>query len=296
MASSPSTTATGAVKFSVKTHLKNACKVENFNHIVPNPKIADLQLIDKADKVLFKFNNKNFGAFIDLPADKQYYNEYYTSFGKPYIYGLYNRNNVDKIDTIIGAMTLVYRYDHKIWQIMDFKIKKEFRGQHGVSAFVKGTLFKRIGKTTKYYGICMNNNAIIDDVIKKVMMPKMKFRGKMLIYQISFENMNKILDTLSTFYCSEIGFIDNNQSRIIVDSSNNRSIKLLHLSHNADYRQYDFHETQRGYQYCFSIYEDDEFIITELREKFKLSPSSSANVYSNDFKADWSKFVKTYEI
>ena len=36
--------------------------------------------------------------------------------------------------------------------------------------------------------------------------------------------------------------------------------------------------------------------VEKLREKFKITSSSSATVYSNDFKTDWSKFVKTFEI
>ncbi len=128
-------------------------------------------------------------------------------------------------------------------------------------------------------------------------MPKMKHRGKMYIYLVSYEEINKILPSLSSFYCSEIGFVDNNKSRMIVDSAKKAPIKILHLHHNADYREdMNFCEPQRNYQYCFSIHESDEFIIQDLKEKYKITSSSSATVYSNDFKANWSKFVKTFEI
>ena len=33
-----------------------------------------------------------------------------------------------------------------------------------------------------------------------------------------------------------------------------------------------------------------------LKDDYNLDPGSSANVFSNDFKADWSRFVKTFEI
>ena len=286
---------TASKKYSLKTHIKKKF-VDNFNHVISKPSLIDLQLIDKADKVTFKFNNKTGGAFIDLPADKEYYNDYYRSFGNPFIYGLYNRDNINNVDQIIGALTLVYRYDHKIWQIMDLKIKKEFRGQSGVGTFVKATLGQRIMKSGAYYAICMNTNKIVDRVVSKTLLPKLKDRGKMEIYLVTLENLNKILTTLSIFYCSEIGFVDNNKSRIFVNSSNNQPYKILHLCHNADYRQYDLHEPQRGYQYCFSIHESNEYIITELKDKFHINPSATATVFSNNFKADWSRFVKTFEI
>jgi len=282
-------------KYSINTLIKNKF-IDNFNHVIEKPNSSDLKLIDKSEKVTFKFNNKTGGGYIDLPKDKEYYDEYYRLFGNPYIYGLYNRDNTNDTDKIIGTLSLIYRYDHKIWQIMDLKIKKEFRGQSGVGRFVKATLGQRLLKSTSYYAICMNSNKIIDRVINKIMLPRLKERGKMEIYLVTFENINKILSTLSSFYCSEIGFINNNKSRIIMNSTNNQPFKILHLCHNAEYIDYDFHESQRGFQYCFSIHESNEFIITELKDRFNINPSASATVYSNDFKADWSKFVKTFEI
>jgi hypothetical protein len=84
---------------------------------------------------------------------------------------------------------------------------------------------------------------------------------------------------------------------MFVDNTTKKGYKLLHLHHNADYREeINFTEPQRGYHYCFSIHENNEYIIQELKEKFKITSSSSATVYSNDFKTDWSKFVKTFEI
>ena len=58
----------------------------------------------------------------------------------------------------------------------------------------------------------------------------------------------------------------------------------------------DYTEPQRGYQYCFSIHETSEFMINELKDKYKIVSSSSATIYSCDFKTEWNKFVKTYEI
>jgi hypothetical protein len=37
-------------------------------------------------------------------------------------------------------------------------------------------------------------------------------------------------------------------------------------------------------------------MIQELKEKYKIVSSSSATIYSSDFKTDWNKFVKTYEL
>jgi hypothetical protein len=152
-------------------------------------------------------------------------------------------------------------------------------------------------KNNGYYGICMNTNTIIENLTSKISLPKMKNRGKMLIYLVSYEEMNKIVATLATFYCSEIAYVDNNKTRMIVSSETKKPYKILHLHHNAEYREdVDFTELQRGYQYCFSIHESNEYIIQELKDKYKISASSSATVYSNDFKTDWSKFVKTFEI
>ena len=294
---SSATSATSSTpKYSITTTIKNQCGVKKFNHVVSSPKEEDLQIVDKAVVVKFTFNNKKNGCYIDLPADKLFYNEFYKTFGKPYIFALYNRDNVSNIDTVIGSVSLIYRYDKKIWQILDLKILKEYRGQKGISAFVKSTLGTRMNKSGAYFAISMNPNPIVDDVINKVMMPKLKFRGRMQIYMVSYDEIKKALETLTSFYRSDIGYIDNNDKRIFVDSKNNRSFKMLHLCHNCDYREYDFDELQRGYLYCFSIHEENEFIINELKEKYKVSPCANANVYSNDFKDDWSRFVKTFEI
>lgn len=261
------------------------------------PPIEDLKEIEKEEKFCFKFNNKTKGAYIECHKDSEYYNDYYRSFGKPEIYGLYEINNETNTKIIIGTVSLIYRYDNKVCHIMDLKIKKSHRGTGGVYKFIRSTLFSRIIKNSGYYGICMNTNTIIDHLTSTVSLPKMKNRGKMHIYLVSYEEINKILPTLSSFYCSEIAFVDNNKSRMIVDSTTKKPFKILHLHHNADYRENtDFFETQRGYQYCFSIHEDNEFIIQELKEKYKITSSSSATIYSNSFKADWSKFVKTFEI
>lgn len=73
-------------------------------------------------------------------------------------------------------------------------------------------------------------------------------------------------------------------------------MKILHLHHNSLYRQFDFREPQRGYQYCFAIHEENDFIIKGLKDNYNVEPYSTANIFTNNFKADWSKFVKTSEI
>ena len=283
-----------------KLSLENSktCKKEKLIiNVSDKPSIEDLKEIDKEEKFCFKFNNKPKNAYIEFHKDEEYYIDYYRTFGKPNVYGLYEKNSETKESKIIGVVSLIYRHDTKVCQIMDLKIKKSHRGTGGVNKFILSTLFSRILNNKGYYAISMNTNTIIESLISKIMLPKMKSRGKMFIYVISFDELNKCLATLSSFYCSEIGFIDNNKRRIFVDSSTKKGYKLLHLHHNADYREdIDYLEPQRGYHYCFSIHESNEYIIQELKEKYKLTSSSSATVYSNDFKTDWSKFVKTFEI
>ena len=283
---------------SIGTKIMNAMKKDKITiDVRSKPSIEDLKEIEKDERFCFKFNNKTKGAYMECHKDSEYYNEYYRTFGKPEMYGLYEINNETKTKIIIGAVSLIYRYDNKVCHIMDLKIKKSHRGTGGVNKFIRSTLFSRIIKNNGYYGICLNTNTIIENLVTNISLPKMKNRGKMHIYLVSYEEINKILPTLSSFYCSEIGFIDNNKCRLIVDSATKKPFKLLHLHHNADYREdTDFFETQKGYQYCFSIHESNEFIIQELKEKYKITSGSSATVYSNDFKADWSKFVKTFEI
>jgi hypothetical protein len=280
--------------------LSNAFKSDKITFCVKEkPSIEELKDIETEEKYCFKFNNKPKSAYIECHKDAEYYNDYYRTFGKPEIYGLYEVNNETKpkTKTIIGSISLIYRYDTKVCQIMDLKIKKAYRGTGGVNKFIRSTLFSRIIKNKGYYGICMNTNTIIETLVEKISLPKMKNRDKMLIYLVSYDDIVKILPTLSSFYCSEIAFIDNNKTRLIVDSTTKKSYKILHLHHNAEYREdNDFYEPQKGYQYCFSIHESNEYIIQELKDKYKITSSSSATIYSNDFKTDWSKFVKTFEI
>ena len=278
----------------ITKHFKKEKLTINVND---KPSIEDLKQFEKEEKFCFKFNNKAKNAYIDCHKDEDYYMDFYRTFGKPYVYGLYEKNNETKESKIIGTVSLVYRYDTKVCHIMDLKIKKSHRGTGGVNKFVRSTLFNRVLNNKGYYAISMNTNTIIENLTSKMVLPKMKNRGKMFIYVISFDELNKCLTSLSSFYCSEIGFIDNNKSRMFVDNTTKKGYKLLHLHHNADYREeIDFTEPQRGYHYCFSIHESNEYIIQELKEKFKITASSSATIYSNDFKTDWSKFVKTFEI
>ena len=283
---------------SIGSNKQNSIKKDKLTiDVKENPSFKDLKEIEKDEIFCFKFNNKSKGAYIECHKDAEYYNEYYRTFGKPQIYGLYEKNSETKEKIIIGTISLIYRYDTKVCHIMDLKIKKSHRGTGGVNKFIRSTLLSRIIKNSGYYGICFNTNTIVDTLVNKISLPKMKNRGKMNIYLVSYEDILKILPTLSSFYCSEIGFVDNNKSRMIVDSAKKTPFKLLHLHHNAEYREdMDYYEPQRGYQYCFSIHESNEFIIQELKEKYKITASSSATVYSNDFKTDWSKFVKTFEI
>jgi len=282
-------------KFSLGTSIKMKL-FDNFVHIVENPKQEDLKQFYQDDRFTFKFNNKSFGAYIDIPNTKEYFKDYYRTFGTPFIFGLYSLDKTQGTDSMIGAVSLVLRHDNKVWQIMDLKIAKEFRGKKCLDNLITSTLTTRIKKSTAYYAISMNPNARIDAICNNMKLPKMKNRGKMHIYLVSYDNIKNILPTLETFYCSEIGFINNGNDRLFIDNTNNRNIKLLHLHHNADYREFDFHDPQKGYAYCFAIHEDNDFIVRVLKEEYAVEPSASANIFSNDFKADWSKFVKTFEI
>jgi hypothetical protein len=265
--------------------------------VIENPSIEDLKLLLKDEKYCFNFNNKNKSTYVDCHKDEDYYIEYYKTFGKPEIYGLYETNNDTKISKLIGSVSLINRYDNKVCHIMDLKILKKYRGIGGVNKFIMSTLFSRMFKYNGYYCICMNNNTIVEKLANKIIMPKMSNRGNMLIYLVSFDEMNKILPILSSFYCSDIAFINTKNARIFIDCVTKKAYKILHLHHNADYREeIDYHEIQKGYQYCFSIHESNKYIIQELKTKYNINSSSTATVYSNDFKADWSKFVKTFEI
>lgn len=282
-------------KYSLGTSIKMML-FDNFHYIVENPSEEDLYKLDKSDKISFKFNNKSFGSYIDIPNDLEYYTNFYRYFGTPYIFGLYYVDKESNINNIIGAISLILRYDNKVWQIMDLKIKKEYQGKDYLNKIIGGTFTTRILKSSAYYAISMNPNIRIDSICNNMKMPKMKYRGKMFIYLVSFENIKKIIPTLETFYCSEIGFVDNRDTRLFIDNNTKKNIKMLHLHHNANYREFDYREPQKGYQYCFSIHENNDFIISILQNEYKIEANASANIYSNDFKTDWSRFVKTFEI
>ena len=290
------------------------CKKDSNSIVIEvkdNPTVEDLHLLLKDEKQCFNFNNKPKSVYIDCHKDEDYYIDYYKTFGKPKLYGLYETNNHNKISKLIGSISLIHRYDTKVCQIMDLKILKKYRGIGGVSKFIMSTFFSRLFKYNGYYGICMNNNTIIEKLTHKIIMPTMSNRGIMLIYLVSFDDITKILAILTSFYCSSIGFVNTNKSRMFVDSTSKKDYKILHLHHNAEYREVvDYHEPQKEkakvkerqnqnqnqYMYCFAIHESNEFIIKDLKDNYKITSSSSATIYSNYFITDWSKFVKTYEI
>ena len=62
--------------------------------------IEDLKQFYQDDRFTFKFNNKSFGAYIDIPNTNEYFIDYYRTFGTPYIFGFYNldkTNNTGKL-------------------------------------------------------------------------------------------------------------------------------------------------------------------------------------------------------
>lgn len=282
-------------KHSLKTFIKRAF-IDNFNHVISDPPEEHLHELYNQDHFCFKYANKSFSAYFAIPRAKEYFTDLYRDIGNPYIYGMYNHDTEKKTDTIIGTITMIHRHDTRILQIMDVKIKKEFQSKGLLDKLISATLPIRVLKNTGYYIISMNPNPRVDTICKNMIMTKMKNRGKIMIFIVSFEQIARMISYLQTFYSSDIGFVNNNDKRIWYDAAGKKELKLLHLHHNSHYRQFDFREPQRGYQYCFAIHEEHDFIIKSLKDDYNAESCATANIFANDFKADWSKFVKTSEI
>ena len=282
-------------KHSLKTVIKSKF-IDNFNHVIQDPPEEHLTELYNQDNFSFKYANKSFAAYFAIPRSKEYFTDFYREMGTPYIYGMYNHDKEQNTDTIIGTLTMVLRHDNRIFQIMDIKIKKEFQGRGLLDKLISATLPLRVLKNTGYYAISMNPNPRVDTICRNMKMTKMKNRGKMLIFIVSYDLIVHMLPHLQTFYSSDIGFVNTNDKRIWYDAAGKKEMKLLHLHHNSQSRQFDFRDPQRGYSYCFAIHEEHDFIIKGLKDDYNVEPSATANVYSNDFKTDWSKFVKTSEI
>lgn len=282
-------------KHSLKTVIKKAF-VDNFNHVISNPPEEHLKELYNQEPFCFKYNNKSFAAYFAIPRDKNYFAEFYRDIGTPHVYGMYNHDSESKKDTIIGTLTMILRHDNRIWQIIDVKIKKDFQGRGLLDKLISATLPLRMLKNTAYYTISMNPNPRVDTICASMKITKMKNRGKMLIFIVTYEQITRMLSYLQTFYSSDVGFVNNSSKRVWYDCAGKKEIKVLHLQHNSDCRQFDFREPQRGYSYCFAIHETNEFVIKGLKDDHRVEPCANANIYTNDFKTDWSKFVKTSEI
>jgi hypothetical protein len=284
-----------ADRHSLKTIIKRAF-IDNFNHIIINPPEDQLTELYNKNYFCFKYANKSFAVNFAIPRNKEYFTDFYKEFGIPYKYGLYNYDKEKNTDKIIGTLTMVHRHDNRILQILDVKIDKVHQSRGLLDTLISATIPLRILKNTEYYAISMNPNPRVDSICANMIINKLKNRGKMMIYVISFDQIKEILSNLQLFYSSDIGFVNNHEKRIWYDAIGKKELKMLHLHHNANYRQYDFREAQHGYSYCFAIHEGNEFIIQDLKEKYNIEPCASANVFSKGFKTDWSKFVKTSEI
>jgi hypothetical protein len=282
-------------KHSLKTVIKKAF-IDNFNHVISNPPGEHLKELYEQDIFCFKYNNKSFAAFFAIPRDKNYFNDFYREIGTPHIYGMYNHDKETKKDTIIGTLTMIMRHDNRIWQIIDVKIRKDYQGRGLLDKLIAATLPIRVLKNTAYYTISMNPNPRVDTICASMKITKMKNRGKMLIFIVTYEQITKMLSYLQVFYASDVGFVNNSNKRIWFDNAGKKELKILHLHHNSDYRQFDFREPQKGYSYCFGIHETNEFVVKGLKDDYHVEPCASANIFTNDFKTDWSKFVKTSEI
>jgi len=292
MASNVSTIAN---KHSLKTFIKRAF-IDNFNHVISDPPEEHLNELYNQEHFCFKYANKSFAAYFAIPSAKEYFMDFYRDIGSPYIYGMYNHDTEKKTDTIIGTLTMIHRHDNRILQIIDIKIKKEYQSRGLLDKLIFATLPIRLLKNTGYYIISMNPNPRVDIICKNMKITKIKNKGKMMIFIVSFEQITRMLSHLQTFYSDDIGFVNNNNKRIWYDVAGKKEIKLLHLHHNSHNRQFDFREPQRGYQYCFTIHEEHDFIIKGLKYDYNVESCASANIFANDFKTDWSKFVKTSEI
>lgn len=282
-------------KHSLKTVIKKTF-IENFNHVISNPPEEHLKELYNQDTFQFKFNNKSFGANFTIPRGKNYFTDFYRDIGTPHVFGMYNHEKEANSDTIIGTLTMIMRHDNRIWQIIDVKIKREFQGRGLLDKLISATLPLRVMKSTAYYTISMNPNPRVDTICASMKMTKMKTRGKMMIFIVTCEQITRMLPSLQTFYASDVGFVNNNNKRVWYDAAGKKDLKILHLHHNSDYRQFDFREPQKGYHYCFAIHDTNEYVIKGLKDTYSVEPCAAANIFSNDFKTDWSKFVKTSEI
>ena len=87
---------------SIGTKIMNAMKKDKITiDVRSKPSIEDLKEIEKDERFCFKFNNKTKGAYMECHKDSEYYNEYYRTFGKPEMYGLYEINNETKTKRIL---------------------------------------------------------------------------------------------------------------------------------------------------------------------------------------------------
>ena len=111
--------ASSASSSSFANILSNTFKQSKFTiSVKENPSVEDLKEIEKEERFVFRFNNKTKGSYFECHKDEDYYINYYKTFGKPQIYGLYEKNNELKIKNIIGTVSLNYRYDNKVCQIL----------------------------------------------------------------------------------------------------------------------------------------------------------------------------------
>lgn len=187
------------------------------------------------------------------------------------------------------------------WYLADVKIKKKYRGKL-LSIKMGLTAMHLLNKSNKIYGISMNNgekNKLVEYAKKVSFGPNINFKygGNLYIYSLTFDQLQKALPILTTYY--NIGIVSLNGVKDLILKSTCEKMDILHLqfnkSNNKPIKSFlklklEFDK----YKYMFCFYETNN-IINKLNQIDINTDVTASLIHNNMDNYNWN-LISTDEI
>jgi hypothetical protein len=215
-----------------------------------------------------------------------HYVSFFQRIGKPFCILLFDQENM-----LIGTCFIVKKQFPDCWYLADLKIDKKHR-KLGLVYYLYKTyydLFTKINKSG--FGVTMNGGSS-SQRMQSIARSLGCNSSKLYIYFVDDKEIQNLIDLKILRFQQ---FINLKQKKELILKSSETVLPLLHgILQPPDQKNFISSPiVLKGYMYMFCCQE--ECIIYQLEEQYKLKPYASAVIYSKNMSNDFS-FLNTSEI
>jgi hypothetical protein len=276
------------------------CVCKFFNSTTKIIELNDNNKLFYHDKIV-NFENKLSNWY---PIGNDYFkidhgNNYYSFFER-----LGNMNMVVAVDKdkVVGTgcgilrniqLNTNYTKNDLVWYICDLKIDPKYRGKH-IPLKMLTNSFNKIIYSNKIYAITMDNKNKDNKILrlaKNIPIVKFKNAGKLMIYSVDYETLNKIIHILNK-HRGPISYLSLNGTKDLTLKSNNEHLPILHLQWGNSKTNILYPIV--GYTYMFCCPRNDPMYY-ELKNNYVKTNITATIIQHSMDNTDW-KFILTSDI